>query len=150
MNPHEYRSIPGCIQRTLQATARALNVDFILVDLAPSVSLLTVYTIFSAHYVLFSSRAEPDSISGIEQMTRRLGGNDHWVSNQGNVINNAPLELQRDVSEMGWQYHIKNRIWREASVNNPTPLVPLTPRFWALLSTCWNARSLKSEISMVG
>lgn len=129
MNPHEYRSIPGCIQRTLQATARALNVDFILVDLAPSVSLLTVYTIFSAHYVLFSSRAEPDSISGIEQMTRRLGGNDHWVSNQGNVINNAPLELQRDVSEMGWQYHIKNRIWREASVNNPTPLVPLTPRY---------------------
>jgi len=130
-----YKNVPGEIQRTVQATAKHIGADIILIDLQSSVSALVRNVYFSFHYIV--ACAESDSVGGIRGMMDKIAGDPAYIDNAGQLTQ-AGIELEAVSggssilrTKLGWLHSFSTSIWCVANnvSGNRTPLRRVQPKF---------------------
>ncbi|MDR0612686.1 MAG: AAA family ATPase [Dysgonamonadaceae bacterium] len=89
------KNLPGSIYYLLRETAEELKIDYILVDLNPSLSALNQDFIISSDYFIIPLSTDYFSLMAIESIDRVLPQWEHWAKNARKVFNDSIYPLPK-------------------------------------------------------
>ena len=89
------KNLPGSIYYLLRKTAEELKIDYILVDLNPSLSALNQDFIVSSDYFIIPSSSDYFSLMAIKSIARVLPQWEHWAKNARKVFNDSIYPLPK-------------------------------------------------------
>jgi cellulose biosynthesis protein BcsQ len=87
------KNLPGSFYYLLQKTAEKLKIDYVLVDLNPSLSAINQDFIVSSDYIIIPASPDYFSLMAIKSIARILPNWEKWAKQARNIFNDSTYPL---------------------------------------------------------